>query len=391
MQWLFDAMAQMLAVFYSIIPSYGFAIILLTVVVMIIVTPLTLKGTRSMMLMQQMQPEIRKLQEKHKGDRQKLNEELMALYKENQINPVGGCLPLLVQAPVFIVLYTVLRGLTRRVSDLGYATGWSVGGVDLGSLVKPPEWLRTFDPAYLSPDTDLYQSLSQATEMRWLGMDLAASPQRALSESIVSFIPYALLILVVAVTGFVQQRQIQGRVPKGQVNSQQQMIMKFLPIMLPIFSFTLPGGLVLYFAVSNLYRVGQQWFISRRIYGLKRGEDIDKKRARESGTVETTAALVGDAPVDGSRRNGKADRADKAYKESGELPAAKSNGKAVATKDAGRSGGRGGGSTKGKGSAKGGAKGSASRGARGSRGGGRSTPKSTPTPSVQPRGRKKKR
>ena len=65
MQWLFDAMAQLLAVFYSVIPSYGFAIILLTVVVMIIVTPLTLKGTRSMMMMQQMQPEIRKLQDKH--------------------------------------------------------------------------------------------------------------------------------------------------------------------------------------------------------------------------------------------------------------------------------------------------------------------------------------
>ena len=387
MQWLFDAMAQMLAVFYSIIPSYGFAIILLTVVVMVIVTPLTLKGTRSMMLMQQMQPEIRKLQEKHKGDRQKLNEELMALYKENQINPVGGCLPLLVQAPVFIVLYTVLRGLTRRVSDLGYATGWSVGGVDLGSLVKPPEWLRTFDPAYLSPDTDLYQSLSKATEMRWLGMDLAASPQRALSESIVAFIPYALLILVVAVTGFVQQRQIQGRVPKGQVNSQQQMIMKFLPIMLPIFSFTLPGGLVLYFAVSNLYRVGQQWFISRKIYGLKRGEDIDRKRARESGTVETTAALVGDAPVGRSGRNGKSDKAAE------ELPAGKTNGKAVATKDTGRAGGKGGGSSKGSGKAptKGGTKGSSPTGARRSRGAGRSTKKAAPTPSVQPRGRKKKR
>ena len=378
MQWLFDAMAQMLAVFYSIIPSYGFAIILLTIVVMIIVTPLTLKGTRSMMLMQQMQPEIRKLQDKHKGDREKLNTELMALYKENQINPVGGCLPLLVQAPVFVVLYTVLRGLTRRVSDLGYATGWSVGGVDLGSLVKPPQWLRTFDPAYLSPDTDLYQSLSKTTEMRWFGMDLAASPSEVFGESFVAFIPYALLILLVAVTGFVQQRQIQGRVPKGQVNSQQQMIMKFLPIMLPIFSFTLPGGLILYFAVSNLYRVGQQWFISRKIYGLKRGEDIDRKRARESGTVDTTAALVGDAPVNGSRKNGKGQAA--------ELPAGTDSGKSAGKAATTKRGGRG---SSAKGSAS--SKKSSSSGSRGARGGGRSTKGSTPTPSVQPRGRKKKR
>lgn len=362
MQWLFDAMAQLLALFYSIIPSYGFAIILLTVVVMVIVTPLTLKGTKSMMLMQQMQPEIRKLQEKHKGDRQKLNEEMMALYKENQINPVGGCLPLLVQAPVFIVLYTVLKGLTRRISDLGFASGWTIGGVDLGSVLKPPTWLRTFDPAYLHPDTDLYRSLARSTEMRWFGMDLAASPQAALRESVIAFIPYALLILVVAVSGFVQQRQIQGRVPKGQVNSQQQMIMKFLPIMLPIFSFTLPGGLVLYFAVSNLYRVGQQWFISRKIYGLQRGENIDRKRAREGGTVDTTASVVADTPTNGDRKNGKAKAA--------ELPA-KSGGRGAASKPA-----------------KGGGKGS---GGRGTRGGSRSSKSATPSPSVQPRGRKKKR
>lgn len=374
MQWLFDAMAQLLAVFYSVIPSYGIAIILLTVVVMIIVTPLTLKGTRSMMLMQQLQPEIRKLQAKHKDDRQKLNEEMMALYKENQINPVGGCLPLLVQAPVFVVLYTVLRGLTRRVSELGYPSGWLAGGFDLGTPSQPPQWLRNFDPAYLAPDTDLYRSLSQTDEMRWLGMDLAASPQEVFGQSFVQFIPYALLILLVAVTGFIQQRQIQGRVPKGQVNSQQQMIMKFLPIMLPIFSFTLPGGLVLYFAVSNLYRVGQQWFISRRIYGLKRGEDIDTKRARETGPVDTTASLVGDAPANGSKSRGKG--------ATPELAPAKGEPKG---QPKGQSRGQSKGATKGQSATKG----RSSKAAKSSNG--RASRPAKPSPSVQPRGRKKKR
>jgi len=359
MQWLFDFMAQILAFFYSIYPSYGFSIILLTLVVMVVVTPLTLKGTRSMMMMQQMQPEIRKLQAKHKDDRQKLNEEMMALYKENQINPVGGCLPLVIQAPVFVVLYTVLRGLTRRISDLGYASGWTIGGVDLGSLVKPPTWLRNFDPAYLSPDTDLYRSLSNTDEMRWFGMDLSESAQKVLGESFVSFIPYALLILLVAVTGFIQQRQIQGRVPKGQVNSQQQMIMKFLPIMLPIFSFTLPGGLVLYFAVSNLYRVGQQWFISRKIYGLKRGETIDIKRDREGGTVETTASVVGDATTNGGRGKGKPAELTAAKGKSKSAPASGKTTKSPPSKS--------------------------------SRTGGRSTKDTRPSPSVQPRGRKKKK
>ena len=82
---------------------------------MIVVTPLTLKGTRSMMVMQQLQPEMKKIQTRYKDDRQKLNEELLKFYKENDISPLGGCLPLLVQMPVFLVLYQVLRGLTRRV------------------------------------------------------------------------------------------------------------------------------------------------------------------------------------------------------------------------------------------------------------------------------------
>ena len=94
---------------------------------MIIVTPLTLKGTRSMMMMQQLQPEMKKIQTQYKDDRQKLNEELLKFYKENNINPLGGCLPLLVQMPVFIVLYQVLRGPDRCASDLGFDPGWVVG------------------------------------------------------------------------------------------------------------------------------------------------------------------------------------------------------------------------------------------------------------------------
>ena len=108
MDFLFDGIASALSFFYDITSSYGGAIILLTLAVMVIVTPLTLKSTRSMIAMQQLQPELRKLQVKYKDDRQKLNEEMMAFYKEHNINPMGGCLPLLVQMPVFIVLYLSL-------------------------------------------------------------------------------------------------------------------------------------------------------------------------------------------------------------------------------------------------------------------------------------------
>jgi YidC/Oxa1 family membrane protein insertase len=264
----FKLFASILAFFYAITTNYALAIIMLTLLVMIVVTPLTLKGTRSMMMMQQLQPEMRKIQARYKDDRQKLNEELLKFYKENNINPLGGCLPLLVQMPVFLVLYQVLRGLTRRVSDLGSGTGWAAGQFP-GNISKPPDLVRVFDPAWISPSTKMYQNLSTSTTMEAFGMDLSESASKALQQGVLHASPFLVLIAIVAVTGFVQQRQIQGRNPNATVNPQQQMIMKIMPIFLPVISFGLPAGLVLYFAVSNMYRIAQQAFISHSIYGGK--------------------------------------------------------------------------------------------------------------------------
>jgi len=169
----FKLFASVLAFFYAITNNYALAIIMLTLLVMIIVTPLTLKGTRSMMMMQQLQPEMKKIQARYKDDRQKLNEELLKFYKENNINPLGGCLPLLVQMPVFLVLYQVLRGLTRRVSDLGSGTGWMAGQFPGGTISKPPTLVRVFDPAWISPSTKMYQNLSVSTQIEAFGMDLS--------------------------------------------------------------------------------------------------------------------------------------------------------------------------------------------------------------------------
>ena len=263
----FKLFASVLAFFYAITNNYALAIILLTLVVMLIVTPLTLKGTRSMMMMQQLQPEMRKIQARYKDDRQKLNEELLKFYKENNINPLGGCLPLLVQMPVFLVLYQVLRGLTRRVSDLGSGTGWMAGQFPSGTVSKPPDLVRVFDPAWINQNTKMYQNLSTSTSMQAFGMDLSESASKALQQGLLHASPFLVLIVIVAITGFLQQRQIQGRNPNAQVNPQQQMIMKIMPIFLPVISFGLPAGLVLYFAVSNMYRIGQQAIITRHIYG----------------------------------------------------------------------------------------------------------------------------
>ena len=95
------------------------SIALIAVVVMAIITPLTLKSTKGMLEMQRLAPEMRKLQQEHRNDRQKLNEEMMKLYQEHKVNPMSSCLPLLAQMPVFIIMFRVLHGLTYRPTGAG--------------------------------------------------------------------------------------------------------------------------------------------------------------------------------------------------------------------------------------------------------------------------------
>ncbi len=145
---MFDLIATVLAWFYDLIPNYAVAIALLTLSVMVLLTPLTLKGTKSMLAMQRLQPEMKRIQQQYKGDRQKLNEELMKFYQENKINPLGGCLPLLLQMPVFFVLYRVLHQLTRTCA--------SAAMIAAGECTT----IGNFAPSYLDHSTKLWQDLT---------------------------------------------------------------------------------------------------------------------------------------------------------------------------------------------------------------------------------------
>jgi YidC/Oxa1 family membrane protein insertase len=372
LDFLFDGIASALSFLYDATGgSYAGSIMLLTFGVMILVTPLTLKSTRSMIAMQQLQPELRKLQAKHKDDRQKLNEEMMAFYKEHNISPLGGCLPLIVQTPVFIVLYQVLIGLTRQHGygrDMGEAAGLLVRNPSGGGSY---DLFGTFDPKYLEHTTNLYQDLSRSREMQDFGLDLADTFMNRLGAGgLAHAFPYLVLVLVVAVSAFVQQRQIMARQSgnQTQINPQQQALMKIMPFFLPVFSLTLPAGIVLYFVVSNLYRIAQQAFITRTMYSEQARErrDADLKSKgldtpiRPSDTVpEGKKGLFGGLihlPDRNAGANG----------------SSKGKGKVDMAKSGARSGSKG--STPKGGSAKGGAtKGGSAKAGSGSRAGGSGT------------------
>jgi YidC/Oxa1 family membrane protein insertase len=295
---MFDLIASVLAFFYDLVPSYGIAIVMLTLAVMIVATPLTLKSTKSMLQMQRLQPELKAIQTRYKDDRQKMNEELMGFYQENGINPLGGCLPMLVQLPIFLVLFRVVQGVTRRATDIGSQLGWTTGRLSSGGTLDMSTIVsseRTFDPENLHHDSEMYRSLLNETEMKSFGLDLSRSAQEVFSDNLVTSLPYLLLIVIVLVSSLYQQRQIQGRNTGAQINPQQQMIMKILPFMLPVFSFTMPAALVIYFVVSNLYRIGQQAYITQSLY---KGDDslgaqLAKQRAADKTSGKSGAERGG--------------------------------------------------------------------------------------------------
>ena len=303
---LFDVVTAVLAWFYSLLPDYGVAIALLTLTAVVAVTPLTLKMTRNMLQMQQHMPEVKKLQNQYKGDRQAVNEATMAYYKEHGLKPVGCLLPMLVQGPIFLIMFRVVDGLTRRTTEIGTQLGFTSRLFADSVSGAAPNYVQTpisrdelpFDPDFLAKDNDLYQDLSKDLEMVSLGVDLSRSASSVISESIVAALPYLLMLVVVLLTSLYQQRQIQGRQNTAAVNPQQQMMMKLIPYMLPVFSYVMPAAVVTYFIVSNLVRIAQQAYITRSFY---RGEDslgaqVAKQRAAAETESRDTAGTQARSP-----------------------------------------------------------------------------------------------
>jgi len=251
-----------MAFFYSFVPNYGVAIILLTLVISLLMFPLTLKQTRSMKAMQAIQPEVKRLQKEYKSDREELNKQLMALYQENGVNPAAGCLPLLVQMPIWFALFSVLRiGVTEQ-SWFGRLVERSLTAEGVAADLPP----RLLSGDAIPQDSALADSLI-AGNSSFAGMDLLISPSTAFADSITGALPYLLLIVIVVAAGFYQSvqttRSKSDEPPKDKQAQNIQMVTKVFPLLLGVFSWGFPTGLVLYFAVSGIFRVGQQGYILR--------------------------------------------------------------------------------------------------------------------------------
>ncbi|GAB1411176.1 membrane protein insertase YidC [Desulfovibrionales bacterium] len=209
----FDIIAKPLNTFlkflYTYVHNYGVAIIVLTIVIKILFWPLSHKSYKSMEQMKKLQPMMAKIREKYADDREKMNAEIMQLYKTYKVNPAGGCIPMLLQIPVFFALYQALLGAI----ELRHAA---------------------FIPTL--PFTDLV----------WLA-DLSAKD------------PYYITPLIMGATMFLQQRMSP---PAG--DPMQAKIMMFMPVIFTFLFLNFPSGLVVYWLVNNVLSIAQQWMMIKR-------------------------------------------------------------------------------------------------------------------------------
>jgi len=193
---------DLLRLIYGYVENYGVAIIILTIIVRLVLFPLTFKGMKSMKRMQQLSPRMKKLQAKYKNNKEKLNKEMMELYRKNRVNPLGGCLPMLLQIPVFFALYSALSSAVELrhapfmfwISDLSQPDGLGITPLLMGASMYYQQKL---------------------------------TPQTAMMDST------------------------------------QAKVMQMLPFIFTIFTFTFPSGLTLYWVTSNVLSIAQQQIINR--------------------------------------------------------------------------------------------------------------------------------
>jgi YidC/Oxa1 family membrane protein insertase len=215
-RWLCYPVVWALNLFHGWLPNYGIAIILLTVLVRVLFWPLTHKSTVGMKKMQEIQPLMKEIQEKYKDNPQRLQQETWALYKDKKVNPMSSCLPMLIQIPVFIALFNVLRSAV----ELRYA---------------PFLWI-----ADLSEPEALFASWFPFGGLNILPILMAAT-----------------MALQSALT------------PSAGDKNQQKMMMVFMPIMMLVMFYSFPSALSLYWTLSQVFSIVQMWLIRRRTANAK--------------------------------------------------------------------------------------------------------------------------
>ena len=256
--------------------TWSISIIGLVVMIRTLLIPLFVKQIKSQRALTALQPEMKKIQQKYKDDRQKQSEELMKLYKEHKTNPLASCFPILAQAPIFFALFTVLNGIGKN----------------------PPQARGA-----------LTQELAaQAAQAKFFGAPISQTFLGSTSGTVK--IVTVLLIALMSVTTFTTQRQLMVKgMPKldssNNMMLQQQKIMLYLfPLIFAVSGVNFPIGVLIYWSTTNLWTWGQQYYVIKRnpAPGSPAWEELQAKKAKKSGG--TTPEEGGSVAVEEPEKKG---------------------------------------------------------------------------------------
>lgn len=323
-QPLLKGIADVLAWLYSIVPIYPVDVALLTIIVMAILTPLTVKSTKNMAAMQALGPEMKKIQQKYKGpeNRAMLNEEMMKLYREHKVNPASGCLPMLLQMPFFLVLYDVIRGITNTVNRGAVLPN--------GSKCVPLVHAQVCaSPRYISQSTAMYHQIVQASgALNSFGLNFA---EKLLSHhSALTYVPFALLVLASVGLQYLQMARLNARNPQAsKANPQAAMMQKYMPIIFGLIYLNVAALLNVYFVFSSAIRIGTQEVLFRKgiVAGppVSSGKTIVPEKGPSGRTADRTERQLPKARPSISSKSGTPSKSPATAKSSSP-PAARTNG-----------------------------------------------------------------
>lgn len=261
LQPLIDVANSVLSYFHdSLGLEWGYAIILLTIITRALLIPLTYKQLKGMRALQAFQPQIKALQEKYKNDRQRLSQEMMNFYKENKINPLASCIPLLAQLPIFITLFYTLKGPLR--DDMCGQEVMSCGDIPLdvvqNSATAEIAGEKMTALGYSSTNVDaIVGNFQNVVDLIPYGESFFFIPD--LTAKATGAVLITLMVL------YVGTQLISGLITATTGDRNQKILMLVLPFIFIPFIISFPAGLVLYWITTNVWTIGQQAAVNKFI------------------------------------------------------------------------------------------------------------------------------
>ena len=246
---------------YFLVNNYGVTIILFTLAIKLLLLPLNIKQQKSMKKMQALQPKLAKLQEKYAQDKEKQSQETMKLYQEAGVNPMGGCLPMLLQFPILIALYNIIRRPLSYVMMLS-KENVAVIAERLAMNAKDINFEITAAKA-LESSYDKVKDIVDAGNIinfDFLGFDLSITPNLTSMYVIIPVLAGFTTYLVTVVSN-----KISGANANAQAASSMKTMNVIFPFMTAYFAITLPAGLGIYWTVSNLFQIGQMFLLNNML------------------------------------------------------------------------------------------------------------------------------